>query len=99
MAPEPEGAPTRRGLWIVGGVILAFIVLAIAASAYWSAVDDNAVREAHEATMPPAAPTPMGPPETLPTTTNPTGPTGGELAQLPEDAVPPPIGREGSDGR
>ena len=99
MAPEPERRTAQRGLWIVGGIILAFILLAIAASAFWSGVDNNAVREAHEAEMPAAAPTPMGPPETLPPTTNPTGPTGGEPGELPADAVPPPISRETPDER
>lgn len=99
MAPEPERRTAQRSLWIVGGIILAFILLAIAASALWSGTDGNAVREAHQAQMPDAAPTPMGPAEPLPPTTNPTGPTGGEPGELPADAVPPPISRETSDER
>ena len=74
--------------------------LAIAAGALWSARDGNAVEPAFEAEMPPGAPTPMGEPEVLPPTTNPTGPTGGEPGELPAGAEPPPISRqEAPDGR
>lgn len=100
MTQDPMAAGARRGLWIVGGIVLAFIVLGLAASAWWSAREGSAVEPAYEAEMPPGAPTPMGEPEVLPPTTNPTGPTGGEPGALPEGAVPPPANRgEGADGR
>ena len=100
MTQDSFASGARRGLWIVGGIIIAFILLALAASAWWSARDDNAVEPAFEAEMPPGAPTPMGEPETLPPTTNPAGPTGGEPGELPVGAEPPPISQpEAADGQ